>query len=59
MIGRGVFHNPFVFDGITDYGSLDKEERVKHLQRHINMFEKVWTIDHPINEKEITRIPPT
>lgn len=58
MIGRGVFHNPFVFDGITNYGSLDKEERVKLLQRHVSMFEKVWTIDHPLTEKEISKLFP-
>ncbi len=58
MIGRGVFHNPYVFDESIDYESLDKSERIKLLLFHVDMFEKVWTVDHPLSEKEMGKLFP-
>lgn len=51
MIGRGVFHNPYVFDEKIDYGSQTKEERIELLKKHLNLFEKTWQNVHPISER--------
>lgn len=43
MIGRGIFHNPFVFDPkgkkIQDLGIQD---RLELLLRHARLFDKIW-----------------
>lgn len=58
MIGRGVFHNPFVFNGTANYELKTKNERIELLKKHIDMFEKVWTQDHPLTDKEIAKLFP-
>ncbi len=58
MIGRGVFHNPFVFDESVNYVLQTKDQRIELLKLHIDMFEKVWTHDHPLSEKEIAKLFP-
>lgn len=45
MIGRGVFHNPFVFNGSIDYASMAKEERIELLNKHLDLFEETWGTD--------------
>ncbi|MDO8269175.1 MAG: tRNA-dihydrouridine synthase [Candidatus Levybacteria bacterium] len=51
MIGRGVFHNPYVFNESVSYGSQTKEERTALLQRHLDLFEQTWKEVHPISER--------
>ena len=58
MMGRAVFHNPFVFDESVTYEDMSREERVKLLRHHLEIFEKVWTKDHPLSEKDISRSYP-
>jgi len=58
MIGRGVFHNPFVFNETVNFELKTKNERIELLRKHIDMFEKVWTVDHPLSEKEIGKLFP-
>ncbi len=41
MIGRGVFHNPFVFSG-KNYDLVSREEKFKLLRKHIELFESTW-----------------
>lgn len=42
MIGRGVFHNPFVFNPKVDYELMPKEEKIKLLLTHLDIFEETW-----------------
>lgn len=51
MIGRGVFHNPYVFDETVNYETQTKEQRIELLKKHIALFEKTWTKIHPISER--------
>ncbi len=51
MIGRGVFHNPYVFNENVDYTSQSKKERVKLLQKHIEIFKDTWETKHPLTER--------
>lgn len=58
MIGRGAFHNPYVFDDSIDYASQTKEQRIILLKKHLGLFEKTWTQTHPLSEKGYTRSYP-
>lgn len=51
MIGRGVFHNPYVFNEEADYESQSKEERISLLLKHLDLFEKTWKKTHPLSER--------
>ncbi len=51
MIGRGAFHNPFVFNEKVNYDTQSKKERLELLKRHLDLFENTWTNVHPISEK--------
>lgn len=51
MIGRGAFHNPYVFDESVDYHAQTEEERIALLKKHIDLFEKTWKKVHPISER--------
>ncbi len=41
MIGRGIFHNPWLFLGI-DPQTKSIKERLELLQQHVVLYEKVW-----------------
>ncbi len=58
MIGRGVFHNPYLFDETVDYANQTKEERIALLKEHISLFEKTWRQIHPISERGYTKSYP-
>lgn len=51
MIGRGAFHNPYVFNDKVDYHSQTKEERIDLLKKHVDLFEKTWKNKHPLSER--------
>ncbi len=44
MVGRGVFHNPFVFleDGPIKWASYDKTARLDLYRRHVELFAATW-----------------
>lgn len=42
MIGRGVFHNPYVFDENIKYDEVSKQKRFQLLKKHLDLFEKTW-----------------
>ncbi len=42
MIGRGIFHNLYVFDGEKDFKTFPKEEKITHLIRHLSLFDETW-----------------
>lgn len=59
MIGRGIFHNPFVFDSTVNYELMAKKERITLLKRHIDFFEKAWTEKYPLPSQKLQkRFPP-
>ena len=39
MVGRGIFHNPWLFSGQE---ISDPKERVKLLKQHVKNFDKLW-----------------
>lgn len=42
MIGRGVFHDPYVFAGKSPWESIDRDERVAMYHRHVQLFADTW-----------------
>lgn len=42
MIGRGVFHNPYVFDESVDWTAKTKREKLQLLKAHVDLFEATW-----------------
>lgn len=44
MIGRGVFHDPFVFleDGLIEWEKHDKSMRIDLYRRHVELFAATW-----------------
>lgn len=42
MIGRGIFHDPFVFAKRSDWQDYTKEQRIELFRKHIALFAKVW-----------------
>ncbi len=55
MIGRGAFLNPYVFDETVDYASQAREERIKLLRKHLDLFETTWKVTHPLSERGYTK----
>lgn len=42
MIGRGIFHDPFIFAMQSPWGRYTKEQRVELFRKHIDLFAKTW-----------------
>jgi tRNA-dihydrouridine synthase len=42
MIGRGVFHNPWIFNPAIDHNTLSTEIKVQKLIEHIQLFDQTW-----------------
>lgn len=42
MIGRGVFHDPFVFSPDSPWQSLSRHERIEMYRRHVSLFADTW-----------------
>lgn len=42
MIGRGVFHNPWIFNPKIDPNQLSTEIKVQKLIEHIQLFQQIW-----------------
>lgn len=42
MIGRGVFHDPFVFAKESQWPTYTKEQRVDLYARHVRLFDETW-----------------
>ena len=49
MIGRGVMNNPWVF---SERVNISKEERLKVLERHFELFEHTWKEKKPFNSQK-------
>lgn len=46
MIGRGVFHNPWVFNPDIDLRKVTVQQRLKLYMDHIDLFENTWQTRH-------------
>ena len=42
MIGRGIFHNLYLFGGEKEFKTFSKEDKIAHLIRHISLFDETW-----------------
>jgi len=42
MIGRGVFHDPFVFSAASPWETYSKNQKLDLYQRHIELFAATW-----------------
>jgi tRNA-dihydrouridine synthase len=42
MIGRGVFHDPFVFSSDSIWETYTKEQRISLFKRHVTLFAETW-----------------
>lgn len=42
MIGRGVFHDPFVFSKKSPWASFSREQRLQLYKSHVDLFINTW-----------------
>jgi tRNA-dihydrouridine synthase len=42
MIGRGIFHDPYVFSEESPWESLTPQERLDLYKRHVELFAQTW-----------------
>ena len=42
MIGRGIFHDPFVFAQNSPWAEYTKEQRMAIYAKHVQLFAKTW-----------------
>ena len=42
MIGRGVFHDPFVFSKNSPWSEWSKDQKLNLFRRHVELFFKTW-----------------
>lgn len=42
MVGRGIFHDPFLFSGTNKWSNCSKEEKINLFKKHIKLFESTW-----------------
>lgn len=47
MIGRGVFHDPFVFAEDSPWGSFTKQHRIELYAKHVKLFADTWLHNEP------------
>jgi len=43
MVGRGIFHDPFVFSRGTPWKEYTKEQRIDLYEKHVRLFADTWT----------------
>ena len=43
MIGRGVFHDPYVFAQTSPWGSMSPQQKIDLYTSHVKLFAKTWT----------------
>lgn len=50
MIGRGVFHDPYVFASPSPWQQVGRSERLALYRRHVELFARMWQVgDRPIH----------
>lgn len=46
MIGRGVFHDPFVFADNSPWPEMSKQQKIDLYKKHVELFAKSWPEGH-------------
>lgn len=50
MVGRGIFHNPFLFaEGASDFEELPFETKATLLRKHVALYRRTWGDDKNFN----------
>lgn len=52
MIGRGIFHDPYVFSPKSPWESMSKAEKIALYRKHVELFAKTW----PNGERKIVTL---
>ena len=42
MIGRGIFHDPFVFAAESPWSNYTKQQRIELFTKHVTLFAETW-----------------
>jgi tRNA-dihydrouridine synthase len=42
MVGRGIFHDPFVFSANSQWADYTREQRIDLYKKQVSMFAKTW-----------------
>jgi tRNA-dihydrouridine synthase len=42
MIGRGIFHDPFLFSGTDKWTNFTKADKIELFKKHIDLFNETW-----------------
>lgn len=42
MVGRGVFHDPFLFSTASSWENYSREQRLQLYAKHVKLFAKTW-----------------
>jgi tRNA-dihydrouridine synthase len=42
MIGRGVFHDPYVFANQSPWETISREDRIEQYRKHVSLFAETW-----------------
>jgi nifR3 family TIM-barrel protein len=45
MVGRGIFHDPFIFADESPWESMPKADRIALYKKHVQLFAKTWEHD--------------
>lgn len=46
MIGRGIFHNPWVFNSEIELKNVTPKQRLELYKEHVDLFERTWKTRH-------------
>lgn len=49
MIGRGIFHDPFVFSQNSGWADYSKNQKLELYQKHIELFDDTWGEDRKLH----------
>jgi tRNA-dihydrouridine synthase len=52
MVGRGIFHDPFVFAPNSPWADFTKQQRLSLYRKHVELFAQTW----PNNERRIATL---
>jgi len=42
MVGRGIFHDPFLFDPTSPWESCTREQKLELYSKHVKLFTETW-----------------
>jgi tRNA-dihydrouridine synthase len=42
MIGRGIFHDPYVFADNSPWDTISKDDRINLYKKHVELFKSTW-----------------